>query len=98
MLPPRLRATCLRARVSAMSRVSGKERARRSSLVTTKVPGAAGGQSFAQAGPVPVRAGEAVVDVDSALIDAKGREGLVLDGQVLPGGGDAGIYDEHVRP
>ena len=67
-----------------MSRASGSERARRSSLVTTSVsPCAARGQGLSQARAVAVGAGEAVVDVDALGVHAERREGVALGGEVL---------------
>jgi hypothetical protein len=69
-------------------------RASRSSLVTTRVsPGPAGGQGLAQAGPRPVGAADAVVDVDAVGLHTEGGEGLALGGEVLPVGGDPGVAD-----
>jgi transposase len=45
------------------------------------------------AAPVPVRPGEAVVDVDALGLDAEGSEGTALGGEVLGVGGDAGVAD-----
>lgn len=59
----------------------------------------AGGQGFAQAGPFPVGTGEAVVDVDPLLVDAKVDERDALGCEVLVGGRDAGLADqEFARP
>jgi hypothetical protein len=52
------------------------------------VPAPAGGQRLAQPGPVPVRAGQAMVDVDPLRGDAERGQRVALGGEVLLIGGD----------
>ena len=59
-----------------------------------RVTGAAGGQRLAQPGPVAVRAGEAVVDVDPLGRHAERLQGVALRGEVLLVGGDARVADQ----
>ena len=58
---------------SAIARASGKERASRSSLVTTSVSLAARRESFTKSRTLTIGAGQAVVDVDVVGLDAKGE-------------------------
>jgi hypothetical protein len=59
-----------------------------------RVAGAAGGERFAQAGPVAAGAGEPVVDVDALRVDAKRLEAVALGGEVLGVGRDARVADQ----
>ena len=59
-----------------------------------RVAGAAGGERFAEAGPVSVGAGEAVVDVDAVELHAEGLEAVALGGEILGVGGDARVADQ----
>ena len=92
--PPRLRLTRLAVSSSAMAWASGRDRASRSSLVTTRGAGAAGGESLAKSEPLAVSAGEAVVDIDPFRFDAELGKGVALAGEVLGVGGDAGVADQ----
>jgi hypothetical protein len=82
------------ARESPMSRASGTDRARRSSLGTTRVsPGWTAARAWSSPGRLRVGADEAVVEVDPLGVDAELQEGLVLGGEVLFVGGAAGVAD-----
>ena len=59
-----------------------------------RVAGAAGGERFAQAGPVAVGAGQAVVDVDALGGYAERLQAVALGGEVLRVGGDARVADQ----
>jgi hypothetical protein len=58
------------------------------------VAGADGGQGLAQAGPVAGGAGQSVVGVDPVLGYAEGGESVLLGGEVLFIGRDAGLADD----
>src|SRR5215207_9132379 len=80
--PPKLRLTLRRVSSSRMSRASGNDRARRSSLVTTNV------SPLWQAANASRRPGRsrlvpAVVNVDAVIIDAESGEAVALRGQIL---------------
>ena len=81
--PPRLSFTFRRVSSSKMSRASGNERANRSSFVTTNVSPAARGHGQPQTRPVPVRAGQAVIDIDPIITHTEGVETITLSGEVL---------------
>ncbi len=67
-----------------MSRASGRERARRSSLEPTRVsPARAGGQRLAKIRSGAGGAGQAVVDVDPVGVDTEPFQAIALDGEVL---------------
>jgi hypothetical protein len=67
-----------------MSRASGSEWARRSSLVTTSSsPARHRGERLPQAGPVAVRPAEAVVDVDPVGRDTEYVQGVAFGSDVL---------------
>ena len=91
MDPPRLRLICRVVSSSAIARASGKDRASRSSLVTTKVSPARQAASASRSPGLPVGAGQAVVDVDPLDLDTEAEQGVALSGQVLLIGGASGV-------
>jgi hypothetical protein len=84
MEPPKLSLTFRLVKSSKMSRASGSDRASRSNLVTTSgVAGPAGRQSQPEAGPVPVGAGQAMVDIDAVITDTQRLQTVALGGEIL---------------
>ena len=59
-----------------------------------RVPGPAGGERLTQPGPLPVGAGQAVVDVDPLRRHPHSAQRVALGGQVLGVGGATGVPDE----
>ena len=79
-----------------MSRVSGTERASRSSSVITRIsPGPARCEGLTEPGPGPVGPGQVRVDVDAVWLHAERGKCLALGGEVLGVGRAAGVSDEH---
>ena len=78
-------------------RASPRERASRSSLVTTRVAPARHVASARAGGPGPgsVGAGQAVGDVDPVRLHPETGQRLALGGEVLGVGRGAGVPDEH---
>ena len=67
-----------------MSRASGSDRASRSNLVTTKVsPARQAANASRRPGSIPVRAGQAMVDVDAIITDTQRSKAVALSGEIL---------------
>jgi hypothetical protein len=62
------------------------------------VAGTDGGQGLVQTGPRAAGAGEALVEVDPIVRDAKCGQDLALGGEVLQDGRAPGIADEFTHP
>ena len=93
--PAQVQLTCRAVSSSAIARASGRDRARGSSLVTTKgVARTTRCERFAQAGTLPVGAGEPVVDVDAVDGHAEPGQTLTLSGEILLVGGTSGVPNE----
>jgi hypothetical protein len=58
-----------------------------------RVAGAARRQRLSETGPVAMRPGQAMIDVDALLLDAERLQGVALGGEVLRVGGDARVAD-----
>jgi hypothetical protein len=59
-----------------------------------RVAGAARGERLPQTRPVPVGAGEPVIDVDALELDAERLKAVALRGEVLRVSGDARVADQ----
>jgi len=93
--PPRLSLTWRRVRSSTMVRTSGRKRARRSSLVTTRVSAARQAASASQRpGRSRLVPGQTRVDVGPLRPHTQSGQGVSLGGHNLFVGRDTGIADE----
>ena len=82
--PPMLSSTSAVVSSSTMSQASGRERARRSSLVTMRVsPERQAAHASRSPGRSRFHSGQAVIDVDPVGLHAEGSESVVLGGEVL---------------
>jgi hypothetical protein len=63
------------------SRASGNDMAGRSSFVTTRVTPAWQAPTPAAARPIPIRAGQSVVEVDAVITDTERSKAVALRGE-----------------